>query len=247
MGTLVSLLCATGALALGQLARPVAQQPPPGSMPTAAARVGALGDDEEPAKISAPPAITATAKAAPPAVAPPGAPLDKLRTADGREHVGHLLREVEGGYFFEELSGARTVIPFALITGIQRGVPAAAASPAAPPPRDELRGLRQQLTRSFDLYALEKQRAALTTGDKLLFTGAGAVLTLVGIAVSGGTGKVLRNLGLVQVGAGGVMLGVTAIQRGVLDGRIERLRGEIERPAAQGTLTLEVPLLAGRF
>ncbi len=142
------------AASAGQLALP---EPPPvvEQAPAAPSKLGEEEDDtarRPPVEVPAPtpmlpPLPLPASLSAPPAY-------DRVTTSDGREHVGRILRDIEGGLEFEDRRGERYPLALTSVVRAQR----AEATWAAPAPDSgeiDAEAARRALTLAFDVYRLE--------------------------------------------------------------------------------------------
>lgn len=228
--------------------------------PARAARSAKLSDDD------APPA-TAAARSVPPPTPPDLPPLpspqalatpapkppapDRVRTVDGKLHVGKVVRAIDNGFEFEDERGARYPIALSTLAASEGGEGAwKVPEPAVPEIDGE--AARQALTLAFDVYELERERATLTYGEKALVLGLGLVATVVGfVAVPGDTGKGIGIAGIVGAAGGGIALGVNGLRSWQLSRRADEARAQLQamgaqRPVAQAR-SMALPALAVRF
>jgi hypothetical protein len=170
---------------------------------------------------------------------------DVVRTTDGRVHVGRIVGEIPAGTVFEPRTGGRTVLPLSLILEIKRGV----KDPAPAALADSLTPYRRSLSIAFDAHRLETEREALTYGEKLFLLVSGAALTVAGVVSSGGTGKVVRNLGIAEMALGGTLLTATIVRRHRLQSRVDELRANLEAapPSQASAASTGVALVSGEF
>lgn len=175
---------------------------------------------------------------------------DRIVTTDGRVHLGRILRELDGGFEFEDQTGARYPIALSAVKETERAgegwkVPATAT------PTLDADAARRALGLAFDVYALEQERARLTYAEKALVAGLGLLACVVGFAaIPGDTGKVVGTLGAIGAGGGGIALGVTALRSRSLSRRAEEGRAQLkameQRTSARGG-GLALPAIALRF
>lgn len=231
----------------GQLAAPPVEPIPE--------RTSKLGDDDGPAPAPAPaqkPGSSEWTAAGSPAIPPPMPVLmpplplpsalampspkppkpDRFVTLDGKVHVGKVLREIDGGFEFEDEKGARYPIALATVTQAEHG-DESWTLPASAVPRLDEEAARKALTLAFDVYELEQERARLTYGEKALVTGLGLAACIVGFgALKGDVGTAVGIAGAVGAGGGGIALGVTAIRSWRLSKRAAEGREQLK---AMGT------------
>jgi hypothetical protein len=242
-----------------------------GQLARAPDRPGKLSDDEgEAAKpaTKAPTRLSDDDEGLKPALVPPPIPLlpvvpflitpvpappiaDRVRTSDGRVHVGKILREIDNGLEFEDEAGVSYPIALSVIVAVERAEKVWNA-PAPRPPQVDADATRKALGLAFDVWSLEQERARLTWGEKALVCGLGVVATVVGFAfVKGDTGKAVGIIGAVGAGAGGVALGVNAMRSLSLSRRADEARAQLEAlgkpaPVARGH-TVSLPAVAVAF
>ncbi len=207
--------------------------PSPGAAP--AALPGAASEKAAEKGAEAGKGQSVPAGAAPSAAAPGGTqPPDRIRTSEGREHVGRIIRELDNAFDFEDTRGARYAIPFYLVVEIERAgknVYAARSQAAAlpvPEPEPQLKLIRQKLDLTFDIVSIEKERKALTYSEKILVGATGLAMAVVGfVAVKGETGTGIGAVGSVLALGGGAAVGITAIRDSGLEHRAEEARGRL--------------------
>jgi len=217
---------------------------PPPVVQEAPAAPSRLGEEDDETARRPPVTVPAPTPMLPPlplpaSLAPPAASFDRVTTSDGREHVGRILRDIEGGLEFEDRRGERYPVALTAVVRAQR----ARSTWAAPVPEAgeiDAEAARRALTLAFDVYRLEQERARLTFGEKALALGLGVAAMVLGFAVlDGDVGTVVGVLGAVGAGGGGVALGVTALRSFSLGRRAREGR---EALAAMGA----APLVTGR-
>jgi len=175
---------------------------------------------------------------------------DRFVTTDGRVHLGKVLREIDGGFEFEDAKGVRYPIALSAVKESERGDEGWKA-PATAIPQIDQEAARRALTVAFDVYELEKERSQLTYGEKALVMGLGLVACVVGFAgLQGDTGKAVGIVGAVGAGGGGIALGVTAIRSWSLSRRAEEGRAQLKAmgaPANARATGISLPAVAVQF
>jgi len=178
--------------------------------------------------------------------------LDRVTTTEGKVHVGHIVGPIEHGLEFENERGERYPIALSAIVGVEHGdeswkLPVPEVAQIDPD------GVRKELTLAFDVYAIERERAQLTYGEKALVCGLGLVATVIGFGVvKGTTGRAVGIVGVIGAGGGGLALGITGVRSLLLSRRADELRAELAtygKPpvtAVRGT-TVELPAVAVAF
>lgn len=248
-------------LALAQLAAVFPAQlavpePPPVVEPAPVAPTK-LGEDEDETARRPPVEVPAPTPMLPPLPLPARLPAsagpashDRVTTSDGREHVGRILRDIEGGLEFENQRGERYPLALTSVVRSQR----AQATWAAPAPESgeiDAEAARRALTLAFDVYWLEQERARLTFGEKALALGLGVAAMVLGFAVlDGDVGTVVGVLGAIGAGGGGVALGVTALRSLSLGRRAREGREALAAMGAAPVVTareVHLPALAISF
>jgi hypothetical protein len=193
-----------------------------------------------------------------PAMPPPTVPivyrshsLDRVRTSEGREHVGRILKDFPNGIEFENERGERYPIAVSVIVAVERGdetwklpVPQVEAIDAD--------AVRKELGLAFDIYELEREKAQLTWGEKAVVCAVGIAATIVGFAaIKGETGRVVGIVGAIGAGGGGVALGVNAVRSVMLSRRIDEARAQLDSfggpPPVVSGVVVQLPALALKF